>query len=160
MPTKSPRSRSRTRLFELCCALLIPSVSLAQPDRATATQILIAALRAVRMDSVCHVCRVVVVDTAIQGGAAPVIDWAYPRALRALDTPTHRYVAGTHPYGYQPRDTAFIWTRFMPAALTMSDSGQVIVDIDTPGTYGWEVIVQVKRCQGKWHVLRTYYEEG
>jgi hypothetical protein len=48
-------------------ALLIPSVSLAQPYRATATEILVAALRAVPVDSLCHHYSVIVVDTAIRG---------------------------------------------------------------------------------------------
>jgi hypothetical protein len=136
---------------------------MAQSDRAAATEIVVTALRAVRMDSACARCHVVVVDTVIQGVGVEAMDWAYSAALRALNTPARRYVGSTNQSGGWPggpRDSLFVRLVFRPTALTMADSGEVLVEINTPSEYGWDIVVSVQRRDGKWRALHTAYGRG
>jgi hypothetical protein len=152
-------------------ALLIPSVSLAQPERATVTEILVAALRVVRIDSLCHRCHVILVDTEIRGAphsgglavaSMPTVDWASSRALPSLDTPRLHYGADSY-VNHHPvvADTATLGVEFVPPALTAMDSGEVYVEIDTPDSYGYEAVVRVERRNGKWQANPVvHYREG
>jgi len=170
MPTKSPRSRSRTRLFELCCALLIPGVARAQPDRAATTAILVAALRAVPIDSLCHHCSVIVVDTAIRGARnsyglgvqeLPIVEWAESRALRDLDAHGRHWVPGGYRIGPLPHDSLLIAVEFVPPRLTMMDSGEVYMQLDFEDrSMGYAVIARVQRVGGEWRAIVVRFMEG
>lgn len=151
---------------------MIPSATLAQPDRATATAILVAAIGAISIDSLCHPdrCGVVVVDTAIRGAPhsgglaidyCPVIDWAYARALRSLDVPGRRYVTGAYRLPAVYPDSVGMAVEFVPPALTMMDSGEVYVEI-TMRQYsiGLDAVVRVERRAGKWRAVGIKYREG
>jgi hypothetical protein len=151
-------------------ALLIPSVAGAQPDRATATTILIAALRAVPIDSLCHRCSVVVVDTAIRGARnsyglgvqeLPVVEWAESRALRDLDAHGRHWVPGGYRMGPLAHDSVLIAVEFVPPRLTMMDSGEVYMQIDFEDrSYGYALIARVQRVGRGWRAVIVRHMEG
>jgi hypothetical protein len=134
---------------------LISGVARAQSDRATATTILVAALRAVPIDSLCHRCSVVVVDTAIRGARnsyglgvqeLPVVAWAESRALRDLDAHGRHWVPGGYRLGPLAHDSVLIAVEFVPPRLTMMDSGEVYMQIDFEDrSYGYALIARVQR---------------
>jgi hypothetical protein len=143
---------------------------LAQPTRATATEILVAALRVVPFDALCRHCRVIVVDTAIRGARnsyglavreSAVVEWAESSRLHDLDAHGHRFVPGDFREGPLPVDSMRVGMEFVPPTLAMRDSGEVYMELDFEDqSYGYAVIVSVKRRGGKWLAVVVRHMEG
>ena len=162
-----------SRVACVCALVLVSGLAATwrrDPDRPTATRILIAALRSLPVDSLCHQCSVIVVDTAIRGArnsdglavqGLPVVEWAESHALRSLDANGHHFVPGGFRFGPLPRDSVRIAVEFVPPRLTMMDSGEVYMQVYLESKpYGYAVVARVQRVNGEWRAVVVRHMEG
>jgi hypothetical protein len=159
------------------CGAVLAKTSTAQPsgvvevDRSTITQIVRAAFRVVRIDSLCppRRCRTIAVDTVVRVSALEgdidlmklpdlPIAGAFPASvLSLLPGRGARYVAKAYENAPSPHDSARVMLFFTPPNLAALGRGSVSFVIDIPIDLGLAAVVRVERRGATWRAVGVRY---
>lgn len=159
------------------CGAVLAQTSAAQPsgvaeaDRSTITQIVRAAFRVVRIDSLCppRRCRIIAVDTVVRASALegdidlmkladlPIVGTFPGSALSLLPGRGARFVAKAYENAPSPQDSARVMLFFTPSSLAALGGGTVSFVIDVPADLGLAAVVRVERRGATWRAVGVRY---